>query len=464
MNESQAYEYRKTLHTRARGEVVVCGGGTAGTIAAIAAAREGRKTILVEQFGGLGGTASLGLVTPTMSTHVVVDGVRRDPKNSYIAAELDARAEAAGAMTRKGYGLYYDPLLLKGILEEMVTEAGVEVYLYTKLIDTVMDGSTIRALVVADKEGLHLMEGDVFVDATGDGDLSVLAGAAFTAGNPKSGKNQPISLRYTVSGVDTRAFAASVTDGSITYSERMGAYADCVKQDGARQVEQILKRAKDAGDLIAEDLAYWQVFTLPNRPDTLACNCPEFFDFVNGTRSYDLTRAQLVGKQAILRHLAFYQKYFKGFERAYISEIAPMVGVRESREIETDCILTLPQAMAYAKFADCVAQTNYSIDVHGFGDDFSNGRVGNGQAEQPWFEVPFGSLVVRRVENLLVAGRSIGVDFFVEAAIRIIPTCRATGEAAGLAAALSLEHGIPLHALDGKTVHDAMIARGAEFV
>ena len=458
------YLFQKRAEVLTRADVVVCGGGTAGTFAAVAAAREGKKTVLIEKFGGLGGSVSMGLVTPTMATYIWLDGRLRDPQNSYLAAELDRRCIEAGAAAVRGTQRYHDPLLMKGILEAMAQEAGVEILLYTTVLDAVKEGDTVKAVIVSDKEGIHAVEGSIFIDATGDGDLSVLAGAQYTHGNPKTGKNQPISLRYTVSGVDMRAFASSVSDGSISLSDGRLAYSSCVLQDGKREVEQIMKRAKDAGDLTKEDLAYWQVFTLPNRPDTLACNCPEIFDLVDGTKARDLTNAQLYGKQAIRRHLAFYKKYFNGFENAYISEIAPMVGIRESREIVTDYVLTLPEAADFAKFKDCVAQTNYPIDVHGFGDEYTDEHAGKKESDKPWFEVPYRCLVVRGIDNLLVAGRPIGGDFFIEAAIRIIPTCRATGEAAGLAASLALDSGVSVHALDGRRVHDAMVDRGADFI
>ncbi|MCQ2432351.1 MAG: FAD-dependent oxidoreductase [Clostridia bacterium] len=459
-----SYSYSVPADVRTHAEIVVCGGGTAGTFAAIAAAREGRKTVLIERFGALGGTSSMGLVTPTMSTHVMVDGVLRDPQNSYLTAELDKRCAEAGAGTISRTTRYHDPLLLRGVLEQMAMEAGVEIMLYTTVLDAVKDGNRVKAVIIADKEGVHTVEGDIFIDASGDGDLSVMAGAQYTAGNPKTGKNQPISLRYSVGGVDMQAFASTVTDGSIYLMDGGVAYAHCTVQDGSRQVEQIMKRAKDAGDLTPEDLAYWQVFGLASRPDTLCCNCPEIFEHVDGTKAYDLTHAQLMGKQAVMRQLAFYKKYFCGFEHAYVSEIAPMVGVRESREIITDYVLTLPEAVDYAKFPDCVAQTNYPVDIHGFGDEYSDEHAGKKESDKPWFEIPYRALVVKDIENLLVAGRPIGGDFFIEAAIRIIPTCRATGEAAGLAAALALDQGVSIHDLDGIFVHDAMIARGADFV
>jgi hypothetical protein len=343
----------------------------------------------------------------------------------------------------------------------MAVDAGVSLYLYTDLIDVAKEGDRISGIFVADKSGVHVIEGKTFIDCTGDGDLSVTAGADYTKGNPMTGKNQPISLRYMVSGVDMQAFHETAPD-SISLWDGC-CYAACTTQNPRTSVERIMAEARANGDLIPEDLAYWQVFTLPSRPDTLACNCPEIFDRVDGTSAPDLTNAQISGKQSAMRQLAFYKKYFKGFENAYISGFASMVGIRESREIATDRILTIAEAKRYAKFDDAVAQTNYPVDIHGFGDEYTNEHVDGIENEKPYFEIPFGSIVVRDVDNLFVAGRCIGCDFFVQAAIRIIPTVRATGEAAGIAAALCAKEGINAHEIDGVRVHNTMVARGAEF-
>lgn len=450
------FTLQKTCDVIGSYDVVVVGGGTAGVIAAVAAAKEGAAAAIVEKFGVLGGSSTGALVTPTMNTHV--EGA---PMNSYIVTELDRRAAACGAMMQRGASRYYDPILLPVVLEEMASEVGVRMHLYTDLIDVVKDGSTVSGIFVSDKSGVHVIEGRMFIDCTGDGDLSVMAGAAYTKGNPNTGKNQPISLRYMVSGVDMKAFHETAPD-SISYWDGT-CYAACTTQNPRTSVERIMAEARDAGDLIPEDLAYWQVFTLPSRPDTLACNCPEIFEGVDGTSADDLTAAQLSGKRSAVRQLAFYKKYFKGFDRAYISGFASMVGIRESREIITDHVLTIAEAKRYAKFADAVAQTNYPVDIHGFGDAFTNQHVEGIENEKPYFEIPFGALVVHGVDNLFVAGRCIGCDFFVQAAIRIIPTCRATGEAAGIAAAICAAEGVDSHTVDGVRVHNRMIEHGADF-
>lgn len=451
------YEWTPRVTADCHAQIVVCGGGTAGTVAAIAAAREGMDVLILESFGCLGGSATLSLVTPLMTT-----GIEGNPMNSSISDEINRRAAEYGFCATRGDNPgYFDPGMLKFLLEEMALEAGVKLRYYTTVLDVIREKNRVKALIVRDKSGLHAIEGDIFLDCTGDGDVAVLAGADYSKGNPKTGKNQPISLRYILGGIDRKAFHDTAPE-DIDY-DGWYSYGHCTTLHGTRRLEKIFTRALEAGDLTPEDLSYWQIFSLPGRDDSLAFNCPEFFERVDGTDPAHLTEAQILGKKAILRQLKFYRKYFQGFDNAYIAEVSPMVGIRESREIVTEQTLRFEDAAAYRKFDDAVAQTNYPIDIHGMGDEYTCETVEGAAGEKPYYEVPYGSLVVRGIDNLLVAGRCIGCDFWVQASIRIQPTCRATGEAAGIAAAIALQKKILPRDVDGKDVRARMVKNGAVF-
>lgn len=455
---SKSYEFCTSIPVDDKAQVVVVGGGTAGAVAAIAAAREGMDTLVIEPFGSLGGSAVNSLVTPLMTV-----GIPENPMNSSISDEINRRSIEDGFAYRAGVNPgYFDPTMMPFLLEEMAGEAGVRIRFYTTPIDVVKENGKITALIVRDKAGLHVVEGDLFIDCTGDGDLSVLAGAGFRKGNPKTGKNQPISLRYVIGGVDTAAYVSTVSDNSIAPD----GYSSCVKLHGDREVEKIMTKAMEAGDLTKEDLSYWQIFSLEKagRKGCFAVNSPEFFEHVDGTDPAHLTETQLLGKKAVLRQLKFYKKYFKGFENAYIASVSAMVGIRESREIETEQIMTYAEALVYKKFEDGIAQTNYPIDVHGMGDEYTCDTVKAEVTDQkPFYEIPYGSLVVKGVDNLLVAGRCIGCDFLVQASARIMPTCRATGEAAGIAASMAVRKGVAPRDIDGRDVRACMIENGAVF-
>ena len=444
-------------------DVVVCGGGTAGVFAAIASAREGKDTLLIEQFGSLGGTATNGLVTPLMTVHIP-----GNPQCSYLYNELQALLLELGAGNKGGTS--FDPLMLRYALEKMCVEAGVRLLYHTFIPEVIREGDTVTAVVIANKNGLSLVKGKIFIDATGDGDISVRAGAEYNKGNPETGKNQPMSLRYIIDGIDMHALAdffaseaarTGVQKNAGVWNDGKEMYADCCR--GAEvTLKTVFEEAIAAGDLTVEDHIYWQAFGMPGRYGSIAFNCPEFFENIDGTNPDDLSISQVKGKEAIVRQLNFYKKYWKGFENAYIAEIAPMVGVRESREIITDHVLTAENILGKQKFADMIAQSNYPIDIHG--KQLTNRYlVEPADDGKPWYEIPFRSLIVKGLDNLLVVGRCIGAEFIAEASVRIQPTARSTGEAAGIGAALALKEGKPIREVNGASVRAIMLEKGANF-
>jgi len=432
-------------------DVIVCGGGTAGVFAAIAAAEQGVSVLLLEQSGCLGGTATQALVTPMMSLRLP-----EDVTCSYLSR-------------RMGDLRNYDPLLLSWELEKMCLAAGVRILYHVTLCGAVFEQRTLREVVVVCKKGLMRVRGRAFIDATGDGDLCCYAGVSYDQGAPETGSNQPMSLRYLVGGVDLdvlRGFLlaqgqkygpAHTAKAGETYHQVYAAVMD----SGDWALKQLFIDAVAAGDLIHEDMAYWQLFGVPGRRDTLTLNNPEFFDLPDATDPAQLSAVQIRGREAIFRQLNFYRKYFPGCENAYVSQIAPMVGVRESRRIHTGYMLSALDLAQRRKFPDRIAQSNYPVDIHGLPLDQ---QAKAGENERPWFEVPYRCIVVEGFRNLLVAGRCIGADFTAQSALRIQFTCRSLGEAAGIAAAMAVKQGLDVDAIDGAAVADTMIALGAEFL
>lgn len=446
-----------------KAEVVVCGGGTAGVFAAIAAAEQGKKVIIIEQFGSIGGSATNALVTPIMGTHI-----EGNPKCSYISKKVyDKLLKYNGVDVETG--AKFDPLLLKIVLEELCIEAGVKLLYYTFIGDVLKEGNTIKGVVIVNKAGMQIVEGDIFIDTTGDGDVSVYAGAAFTKGNPETGKNQPISLRYTVGGIDIPAFGEFLESeikrtGFNKYSAYIRPYyiGTAVTADDHWTFSEIFNQAIANGDLTEEDKIYWQTSMFPSRNDSICFNNPEFFVDVDGTDPEHLTKTQIEGKQRILKQLKFYKKYFKGFDNAYISEIAPMVGIRETRNITAEYVLTAQDLIGKQKFEDAICQSNYPVDIHGKGANLVNYNKPADDGK-PYYEIPYRSLVVKGIDNLLVAGRCLGAEFLAESSLRVQHSVRSTGEAAGIAAAFALNKGILPRELDGKEVSSEMKRLGAVF-
>lgn len=439
-------------------EFVVCGAGTAGSVAAIAAADQGLDVILIDQFGCAGGSATLSLVTPMMSSKI-----EGNPQCSYIGAEINRRMEALGAQVGK---VWFDPEMLKFVLEEMLTERGVKRLYHTVICGAEKENGKVTSVIAANKSGIAVIEGKVFLDATGDADLCACLELPLLHGNEEDGANQPMSLRYILGGVNLDAFwkQIAIASGTPADDARPENFDGAVTNTfGANYpLRPLFLKAVENGDLLPEDAAYWQFFTIPGRADGLALNCPEFFDIHDADDADNLTRVQVDGKHAILRQLAFYRKYLSGFEKAYIAAAAPMVGVRESRRAITEHMLTIEECVGHARFPDAICRTNYHVDVHG--KTLKNLNLPGWDVNAPYYEIPLRSLIVKDVDNLMVAGRDLGSEFVAQSSARIIPTCRAMGEAAGIAAGMVIHSGSQKCAsIDGADVRRIMMMYGAEF-
>lgn len=447
MNSGFQFEYEA--------DVVVCGAGTAGSIAAIAAANEGKTVAVIEQFGAAGGSSTLGLVTPLMRT-----GVEDNPMCSYVAQDVNAKLVEYGGAS--GDGSAFDPQMLSLVLEEFLVRGEIKLFYHTFVCDVLRKEDSVEGIIVQNKSGRGIVTGKVYIDATGDGDVSYLAGAAYESGDEETGKNQPVSLRYMVGGIDIKKFREFLAEhGHLV--ENISTAVTIPNRDWP--LYSVFMEAVENGDLIEDDAVYWQIFGVPGRKDTLAFNCPEFFDTTNAVDYEDLTYVQLQGKKAIMRQLRFYKKYLAGFEDAYISSIAVMVGIRESRRITTDYVLTAEDILGHKKFEDGIVQSNYPVDIHGRKLRLEANEVSKCREDgRPFYEIPYRSLTVKGIDNLLVAGRCIGADFVAQSSLRIIPTCRAMGEACGVAAAMAMDNNMSLRQVDGRKVREHMIEKGAEFV
>jgi hypothetical protein len=224
-------------------------------------------------------------------------------------------------------------------------------------------------------------------------------------------------------------------------------------------LEPIFRQAVADGVLQESDGNYFQVFSMAGRPGELAFNCPRIATDTDGTDPFHLTRAQIAGREITRRYVAFCRKYLPGCERAYLVFTAPMVGVRESRRIRGEYYLTTDDVLGARKFADAILRNNYPLDIHRHPKDEKPSLTKLPEGE--YHEVPYRCLVPLGIEHLLVAGRCLSASFEAQSSVRIQPNCRAMGQAAGLASALSLQAGIAPRALDGVELRAALRARGA---
>lgn len=444
-------------------DVLVAGGGTAGVVAAIAAAKKGARVLLVEQFGALGGSATSALVSPLMSIEI-----KDNPMCSSISDEINRRMQEMGSFfLAKNMEGYFDPHALKYILEQMAVEVGVNLLYYTYVCDVVMENECVKGLVVENKGGRSAILSKCVIDCTGDGDVAYKADVPFESGDPQTGINQRMSVRYIVSGIDMKRFIPFITrlcEGKNKAHYRLSypEYHLAVVWGRNWPLEELFQKAMKAGDITYEDGRYWQLFGIPSKANSLSFNCPEVPNVSDGSKPNDLTYAQIYAKKAMFRQLKFYKKYFPGFENSYISDIANQVGVRESRRIVGMYTLTDEDVLGQRKHKDFIVCSNYPVDIHS--EKLTNEEIaGASKDEIPYYTIPYSCLVPQKTDGLLVAGRCISASFLAQSSLRVQPTVRALGEAAGIAAALSVQNNRKLSEISGEEIRNEMIRNGAVF-
>ncbi len=443
-------------------DLLVVGGGTAGAVAAIAGARQRLATLVVEQFGFLGGTQTAALVTPMMPNQI-----KGEPLNGGIDMEINNRLIALheSGVWKDGNRGWFNPEATKTVLEEMAGESGAVVLYYSFFEDVVMDEHAACGAVIVNKAGRQAVLARHVIDATGDGDVAFRAGAPFESGDPSTGTNQPFSVRFHLGNVDLMRFAEFLrTLGRHDVMERAEG-TDVVLIHTAMvwnkgwTLEPVFRKAVAEGVLEERDGNYFQVFSMAGRPGELAFNCPRISDEIDGTDPFDLSRAQMKGRQIIRRYVAFCRRYLPGCENAYVVLTAPMVGVRESRRIRGEYYLTTEDVLGAKKFPDAIARNNYPLDIHRDPADERPGMTRLPEGE--YHEIPYRCLIPLKVDNLLVAGRCFSGSFEAQSSVRIQTNCRAMGEAAAVACALAQKQGIRVRSLDGVELRRTLITLGA---
>ncbi|MEF2277635.1 FAD-dependent oxidoreductase [Deinococcus sp. YIM 134068] len=448
-------------------DVLVAGGGTAGAIAGIAAARAGARVLVVEAQGSLGGTGTNAWVTPLMRNVSAGRNLNRGLTDE-LKARLHARGD--GATDAGGNDNWFNPEGMKFVLENMLLEAGGEVLYHTQVVSPLLSplspggrgaggegalASTpknITALVVHNKGGLQALKAGVFIDSTGDADVAAGAGVPFHAGD-EDGIHQAMSLRFTLAGVDTGRLCAflNANGQGQTSADFLHFWMVWGKKS---TLEPLFREAVAAGVLEERDGDYFQGFSVPGRPGEISFNCPRIrADLNDGANPWHLSAAQTDGRAAIDRLTAFCRKYLEGCESAYIGTVAPMVGVRETRRIQGDYTLTLEDILECRRFPDSICRNHYPVDIHSVrgGARLLHERDGVAPyfAPDAYHEIPYRAIVPQGVSNLLVPGRAASSTFEAQSAIRVQQNCHTMGEAAGLAAAWAArDHGGEVRAVD----------------
>lgn len=423
-------------------DVVVAGGGTAGSVAAVSAAREGLSVLLIEKAGMLGGMQSRGLVNPMMYNPMPVSILDALPS---IVQEMHKRLEKKGQYDFIDGCIYFNSIGIAMVQEELAMENGVEVLYHTTLVDVVRDANVLQYVVISNKNGLSAVGAKIFVDCTGDADLCFLAKVPYSSGNSQ-GFNQNITLRFEMANVDIPKYRE--------FEDRMReAY-------GVAYMETFMRQKYEEGYPENLEKMGFQNFVVPGKPGVLSFNCPTLGRAVNVIDAKYMSRQQTAGRVAIHKLADFAIRFVPGFEKAYVGTIASELGIRESRRIVAEYVLTKEDVHRYRKFPDGIAATGYPMDAHGEPGYGENADDYDQEVRLKYYEVPYRSLVPVGIDNVLCAGRCAGFDFLAQSTARIQHTCQFMGEAAGIACKLAVEGNIPLREVDGKVIRHRLAEYG----
>ncbi len=416
-------------------DILVVGGGSAGPLAAAAAARQGARVLLVESQGALGGSRTVmgvdtfyGFYSPGENTRRLVGGISYEiVERLFEAGSAFSRPNTFGA----GTGITYDMEQLKIVYERLVLDAGANLLYHTFVPEVVLEDEALKGVWVATKAGLKQVRAKILIDATGDADLAARAGAEFELAGAEGRPVQSLSLIFYMGNVDTELVF------SMPQAERT----------------RIMKKAAASGKYSLTRIG-GSIHPTPH-PGFIHANLTRVPN-VDATDPFALSMAEVEGRRQVQEYVRFLKNELPGFKNAYLAHSASHIGVRETRRLIGEYVLTGEDVVLGRQFEDAVCCCAAPIEDHHAGVDVRWQYVGG----PGYYQIPFRSLLPRKIPNLLVAGRCLSATHEAQASARNSAQCMAMGEAAGLAAAVALRLGIPPSALESSYLRDELLKTG----
>ena len=457
-----SYRFECSVPYAYQAQVAVVGGGPAGVCAAIAAARNGAKTLLVESGNCLGGMATLGGVNPFMTSYdkdgnrMIIRGLFEEIVERLIArgGAIHPKDVPAGQSFTSyitvghNHTTPFDAELLKVVLDEMCAEAGVQVLFHTTFVSPILEGSALRGLLLMTKAGLRAAQANIVIDCTGDADVAYRSGVPCEMGDEASGRIQPATMFFRIGNVDLAKVDADIEANRDNFYRKDGV--------NYRSFHWRVSEARENGDWDLKRVSIGMFRGV--KEDEWNINTSRIMG-VDGTDPDSVSAAEVEGRRQVQEIFAFLKKYVPGCENAVLMSTPAHVGIRETRHIKGEYILNTDDVLHGNVPADSILLAANSIDVHGRFGPMSNEYVTVEHGE--YYGVPYRCLVPQKVENLLVAGRSVSATSEAAGAIRVMPPCMALGQAAGTAAALALKTGETVRTLDAHALRETLKAQGA---
>lgn len=442
-------------------DVLVCGGGVSGVGAAIGAARSGAKTLVLERNACLGGAAT----TVMMNTWNVPLS-----RMTGIAKEIAVTLAKRGAGNITGPTFPFDPEAFKELSFDLVQEAGAEVLNYSWVVDPLMDGRAVRGVIIQNKSGRQAIRARGIVDATGDADVAVAAGATCMKGREKDNRMRPMTVLFRLGGVDVRKtieYCRSQPRENFTADPNfhiLKPETGLVRMSGFFD---IADRARAAGEL-PDEIHYLRFEAVDVGRGVVTVNNSRVYG-VDGTNARDLSRADAEARRQNRRLFSVIRKYVPGFEDAFVIDSSSTVGVRETRRIRGRHVLCEEDLLAHRTYPDSVARIWRHMAA---GRDWhkADGREGapddavyrSATTELTWFEIPWGVFTPENVEWLTVAGRAVSATHAADMWTRGQYCCLVTGQIAGVASALAASSGVPPSHIDVPRLQKMLCGQGID--
>ncbi len=412
-------------------DVLVCGAGPAGIGAALSAAREGVSVMVVEAQGCLGGMATAGMMSNW--------GGRSSSKILKEIFDLTyEKAKDIGWETERECTLdaiYHD--VQKIVLEEMFLKENIRVLYYTWVCKAVTENGRICGVIVENKSGRGFIKAKRVVDSTGDGDVAASAGVPYIKGRETDGRMQPCTIMFNVGGVDY--------DRAV-FPPSFESYVETPKGELQALAKQMLPFP--AGHV----LLYEQPM-----PGTVCCNMTNAIE-IDGTDAESLTKGVLTCRSQIAPIIKFLREYVPGYEKCWLMSSASLIGIRETRHFEGRQTLEKEDILE-AKYHDdwVVRRAWFNFDVHNMtGASLDKTGIQHEWKQKNEYTIPYGCLLPQNIEGLLLSGRNISGSHLAHSNFRIMSVCLAIGEAAGVAAALSVKQDCKLADVDVKRIQEKM--------